>query len=78
MREKEFKQIKEIIKEWFEYGDCGLYNCRNLMADCMATLFEGEYFTLEICYNWSYFEVFGTTDEEFTELLKYYDNLKKS
>ena len=44
MREDEFKKIKEIIKEWFEYGNCGLFNSRNLMGDYMSTLFKGEYF----------------------------------
>lgn len=75
MREEEFKKIKEIIKEWFEYGNCGLFNSRNLVGDSMSTLFKGEYFTLDICYRYSYFEVFGTTQEEYTELLKYYDDL---
>lgn len=44
MREDEFKKIKEIIKEWFEYENCRLFNSRNLMGDYMSTLFKGEYF----------------------------------
>ena len=44
MREDEFKKIKEIIKEWFEYRNCRLFNSRNLMGDYMSTLFKGEYF----------------------------------
>lgn len=75
MRKKEFNQIKEIIKEWFEYGNCGLFNSRNLIGDHMSTLFDGEYFTLDICYRYSYFEVFGITQEEYAELLKHYKTL---
>jgi len=33
--------------------------------------------TIRICYEWSYFEVFGLTKEEFKELEKYYENLGK-
>ena len=31
---------------------------------------------IDICYGYSYFEVFGLTSEEFTELEKYYKELK--
>ncbi len=75
-REKELEKVKNIIKEEIENADCGLYNIRNLVGDSMFTIFDGDYFTLDICYNWGYFEIFGTTKEEFMELYKFYDSLR--
>lgn len=65
-----------MIKEYYNDGDCGLYNTKNILGDPMTTIFNGKYFTLDICFYYSYFEVFGTTIEEFNELTKFYDNLK--
>lgn len=74
-REQEFSKVKQIIKENLSDGDCGLFDTRNCIGDSMVTIFEGEYFTLDVCYDYSYFEVFGTTDEEFKELDEYYEKL---
>ncbi len=74
-REKEFERVKELIEDNYEDGYCGLYDCRNLAGDSVCTLFDGEYFTLDICYNNSYFEVFGTNDDEFKELETFYEKL---
>ncbi len=67
---------KEIIKENFEAGDCGLYNCRNIAGDEMETLYSDHVLTIDICYGWAYFEVFGLSDEEFKELKSFYNNIK--
>lgn len=74
-REKEFIKIKSLIKENHEDAACGLFNTRNFAGDNMSTIFTGKYFTLDICYYWRYFEVFGTTEKEFRELKKFYKNL---
>lgn len=74
-REDEFKKVKEIIKEHYKDAECGLYDTRNIAGDKMTTLYKGKYFTLDICYFWSYFEVFGTTDKEFKKLEELYDEL---
>ena len=74
-REEEFNKVKELIKEYYDVGNCGLFNTRNVVGDMMINLFKGKYFILDICFNYSYFEVFGTTDEEFKELEEYYDRL---
>ena len=76
-REQELNKVKEIITKKFKDGNCGLYNTRNLVGDSMATIFKGDYFQIDICYYYSYFEVFGTTDEEFDTLYKYYNKLKE-
>ncbi len=76
-REEEFIEIRNLIKENYKDADCGLFNTRNFVNDNMSTIFTGKYFTLDICYYWSYFEVFGTTEQEFDELKKIYKNLQK-
>ena len=74
-RKEEFEIVKNIIKERYDEGDCGLFDCRNLVGDPMETIYKGEYFIIDICYYYSYFEVFGTTKEEFNELDKLYYKL---
>lgn len=73
----EFEKVKNIIKEEYEYGDCGIFSTRNWAGDYMTTIFRGKYFTIDICYDYSYFEVFGMTEKEFTALESYYNLLKK-
>ena len=41
----------------------------------MASLFDGQFFSLDICYYWNYFELFGTNDAEWQEIEKYYSSL---
>lgn len=74
-REKELEKVKKLIKENYKNADCGIFDTKNILGDTMSNLFEGKYFTLDICYDWFYFEVFGTTEEEFETLKKFYDEL---
>lgn len=69
-------KAKEIIKANFEDGDCGLYNVRNWTGDPMDTIYVGEGLQIDICYGYSYFEVFGLTDAEFIALREWYKNLQ--
>ena len=66
---------KEIIKEHYEEGDCGLYDTRNIVGDWMTTIYEDDNLTIDICYGYSYFEVFGLSNEDFNQLLIFYHNL---
>lgn len=68
---------KVIIKEHIEEADCGLFDCRNIMGDPMYTLYNDDGLIIDICYYYSYFEVFGLSKKEFSELLTYYHNLTK-
>lgn len=72
----EYKKIKNLIKENFRDGDCGLFNTRNIAGDLMTNIFKGHFFALDICYNYSYFEIFGMNEEEFKELEEYYNSLE--
>ena len=69
------EKAKEIIKEYYKEGDCGIYDSRNIAGDWMITIYDDGDLTIDICYQWNYFEVFGLSDEEFTELCKYYVEL---
>lgn len=77
MREKEFKKIKELMKEYYEYAKFGFYNTRNIVGDRMFNLYNGKYFQLDLCYEYGYYEVFGATFEEFIKLASYYSKLRK-
>lgn len=68
---------KRIIKENFDCGDCGLFYTRNITGDDMETIYDKDGLTIDICYEWSYFEVFGLTVEEFKELSIFYGVLKR-
>ena len=69
------EKAKAIITKYFKYGDCGIYNSRNIVGDQMINLYDDGDLAIDICYNYSYFEVFGLSNKEFTELCKYYVEL---
>lgn len=75
-REEEFAKVKELIKKHFSIADERIYFTRNSVGDCMATMFSGQYFTLDICYKWSYYELFGCTESEQEEIEAYYEELE--
>ena len=70
------ERAKEVIKQNYEDADCGIFFTRNLIGDPMETIYEDKEITIDICYSYSYFEVFGLNDEEEMELAKYYDSLR--
>lgn len=70
------EKAKEIITENFDDGRCGIYNTRNLVSDIMTNLYKEDGLTIDICYNYAYFEVFGLNDDEFEKLKKYYRRTK--
>ena len=76
-RKEEFKKIKELIKEYVNEAQFGLFDTRNIIGDHMTNIYKGKYFILDICYGYEYFEVFGTTHLEFWKLSKYYSKLIK-
>jgi len=66
---------KRIIKENIEDARCGIFDTRNIAGDTMETLYDSDDLTIDICYFWMYFEVFGLTKEEFEILERYYNSL---
>ncbi len=69
------EKAKEIIKEYYKEGDCGIFDSRNTVGDWMTSIYNDNGLAIDICYSWNYFEVFGLSDEEFAELTKYYSKL---
>lgn len=69
------EKAKEIIKEHYKDGDCGIYDSRNIVGDWMTNIYDDGDLTIDICYSYSYFEVFGLSNKEFDELARYYSEL---
>lgn len=74
-RDKEFEMVKDTIRDYQREARCGMYNTRNVVGDSMMNIFEGNYFKIDICFRYEYFEVFGCTDKEFNELKEFYYKL---
>lgn len=69
------ERAKEVIKNDFKSFSCGIFDCRNWCGDAMMTLYVDDDIKIDVCPFWSYFEVFGLTDEEFRELKNFYESL---
>lgn len=67
---------KKIIKEHIKEADCGIFNNRNIVGDPMFTIYNNGELIVDICYHYSYFEVFGLSKNEFEELEKFYTELR--
>lgn len=70
------EKAKQVIKEHYNEANCGLFDCRNTVGDPMITIYKNYGLMIDICYYYSYFEVFGLSDDEFKELAKFYDSLE--
>lgn len=69
-------KAKEIVKRYYNEARCGIFDTRNTVGDHMDSLYEDSDIIIDICRSYEYFEVFGLSDEEFSELEKFYDNLR--
>ena len=67
--------VKKVIADNYEDARCGLFFTRNWVGDPMETIWEKDGVTIDECYHYSYFEVFGLTDEEEVELKKFYEEM---
>ena len=78
VREEVIDKVKEVIDAHFDDARCGIFDCRNWVGDPMYTIFEDEEnkVTVDICYNYAYFEIFGLSDEEFKIVSDYYNDKK--
>lgn len=77
-REQIIEKVKEIIKYYYKYADCGLFFTPNTAGDDMQPLLSCGGITLYICYNYEYFEIFGLTDQERRQVLAYYRELQSA
>lgn len=69
------EKAKKVIKEHYKEGDCGIFDSRNIVGDWMTNIYNDNGLAIDICYHYSYFEVFGLSDDEFNELEKFYNEL---
>ena len=72
---KAVEKVKEVIKNNIEDALYGIFDCRNVVGDPMETIYDEAGVGIELCRNWGYFEVFGLTDEEFSEVESFYGDL---
>lgn len=66
------EKAKEVIKNNYENGNCGIYNSHGIYEDEMITIYNEDGLTIDICYEWKYFEVFGLLQDDFEQLKEYY------
>ena len=70
-------KAKMVIKEHIESAMCGIFDTRNCAGDYMETICDEGNLTIDICYEWEYFEVFGLSMAEFQHLEVFYETLRK-
>lgn len=71
-------KVKNVIRNRYADAMCGLYFTRNWVGDPMLTIWEEDGVTIDICYDYEYFEVFGLTEEEENELSAFYNSLEQT
>ncbi len=69
------ERAKKIIKENYNCGCYGIFNTPNWTGDIMAELYNDGELKIDICYGYSYFEVFGLADSDFRQLEDFYYSL---
>lgn len=70
-------RAKKVIKQYIGFAMCGIFNTRNCAGDYMETICDDGDLTIDICYEWEYFEVFGLSMSEFQLLEDFYETLRK-
>ena len=66
---------KRIISDNIEKAKFGLFDTRNILGDPMTTLYSKDGLTIDICFKHEYFEVFGLSEYEFSELFAFYQTI---
>ena len=69
------EKAKKIIKKNYNNATCGIFDTRNIVGDVMCNIYDDDELQIDICYGWSYFEVFGLSEEEFNKLYNFYESL---
>ena len=69
-------RVKLIIKLFYPLADCGLFFTRNLAGDQMETIYDEDGIQIDICYYYSYLEIFGLSTDEEIAIKHFYLDLK--
>ena len=72
---KAIEKVKEVIENNIEDALYGIFDCRNTVGDQMETIYDEAGVRIELCRKREYFEVFGLTNEEFSEVESFYEDL---
>ena len=72
---KKVEKVKKAIKNNIEDALYGIFDCRNAVGDPMETIYDEAGVRIELCRKHEYFEVFGLTNEEFSEVESFYEDL---
>ena len=75
---RDLTKVKETIKHYYKEGDCGCFFTRNWIGDEMANIYDNDGIQIDICYHYSYFEIFGLTCAEEEEIANFYESLGES
>ena len=70
-------KAKEIITKYFSSADCGLFNTHGIDPET-GVVYDEDGLTINVNFYWCYAEVFGLSDEEFAELEKWYDQMRRN
>ena len=71
------EKVKEVIKNNIKDASSGIFDCRNIVGDPMETIYDEDGVRVELCRKQEYFEVFGLSNEEFSEVESFYEDLLK-
>ena len=69
------EKVKEVIENNIEDALCGVSDCRNTVGDPMEMIYDEAGVRIYLCREYEYFEVFGLTNEEFSEVESFYEDL---
>ena len=70
-------KAKEIIAQYFDSGDCGIFDTYGTDIEPSSLLYEGDGLEILLNFYWAYFDVIGLSDEEFAELEEWYENKRR-
>lgn len=77
MNEQRFDKLKEVIRDNYNEANCGMFFCRNWIGDPMETIYKDGEVQVDICYRYSYFEVFGLDAEDEDKIGEFYRSLEE-
>ena len=77
MRNEIITKVKQVIAQGFTDADCGIFFTRNEVNDPMETAYKDDDIQIDICYHYSYFEIFGLTEDEQEVIASYYHRLRE-
>lgn len=66
---------KKIVKKHSDEARHGIFNSRNIVGDPMDNIYNDGELSIDICYGYEYFEVFGLSKNDFADLKSFYSSL---